>query len=221
MREHAIQRPRHLGEVQRFDEQTRVAQLAAAAASHEATQLLFGRASPPGRLPLERAEGAEISLSLDDPFDGGRAERADQLVLQVRDAHVEAEPLHLVAAEIDAEAGPLEAATEVGFLRGVAQAREPHVGPSAEPIEHASDRLRAPDRHDGNSLGVEVPALTQSEGLERQPVAEPLDEHDRARDEGLGNGVYRTSAPLGRTTSHVPPCVTTFWHLTSPAFSWA
>ena len=34
-------------------------------------------------------------------------------------------------------------------------------------------------------------------------------------------GRYRTSVPAGRTTSQVPPCVATFWHLTSPAFSCA
>jgi hypothetical protein len=34
-------------------------------------------------------------------------------------------------------------------------------------------------------------------------------------------GRYRMSVPAGRTTSQVPPCVSTFWHLTSPAFSCA
>ena len=34
-------------------------------------------------------------------------------------------------------------------------------------------------------------------------------------------GRYRTSVPGGRTTSQVPPCVSKFWHLISPAFSWA
>src|SRR5207248_11405307 len=93
--EHEVERPRHLGELQRLDEQTRVADLPPAAAAHEAAKLLFLSPASPRGLLLERAKGPEIALSVDDPFHGGGAERANQLVLQVVDAHVEAQPLHL------------------------------------------------------------------------------------------------------------------------------
>ena len=67
-------------------------------------------------LLLEGAERSKVALRVDDLLHGGGAERADQLVLQVCDAHVEAEPFHLGASEVGAEAGPLEPAPEVALL---------------------------------------------------------------------------------------------------------
>ena len=53
-------------EIERVDEETRVADLPAAAAAHEAPELLLGRPASPSRLLLERAEGAEVALRVDD-----------------------------------------------------------------------------------------------------------------------------------------------------------
>ena len=94
MRQHAVEGARHPGEVERLDEQARVADLAAAAAAHETAKLLVARPSLPRRLFLEGAEGAEVALLLDDLLDRGGSECPDQLVLQVNDADVEAERLH-------------------------------------------------------------------------------------------------------------------------------
>ena len=55
----------------------------------------------------------EVTLGVDDPFHGGGTEGADQLVLEVRHAYVETESFHLGASEVGADAGPLEAASEV------------------------------------------------------------------------------------------------------------
>ena len=38
---------------------------------------------------------------------------------------------------------------------------------------------------------------------------------------GVVRRVYRTSRPLARWTSQIPPNSSTFWHLTSPIPSWA
>jgi hypothetical protein len=86
-----VERPRHLGEVKRIDEQTRVSDLAAAAAAHEAPKLVLHRPSSPLRLFLESAERSKVSLGVDDLFDGSDTESAYQLVLEIRDAHVETE----------------------------------------------------------------------------------------------------------------------------------
>jgi hypothetical protein len=182
MSKYQVQRPRHLGELERFDEQARVADLPPAAAPHEAPKLLLGGPSLPGGLLLEGAEGSKLSLSVDDPFHGGGAESADQLVLQVCHAHEETESFHLGTSEVGAEPGPLETAPELALLSGVTETREPEVEPPrAEQIEEASYGLGASDRHDGSSLGVEIPAAALSERLERAPVADPFDEHDRTR----------------------------------------
>ena len=86
-----VQRLRHLGEVQRIDEQGRVPDLPAAAAAHKAPKLLLIVPSSPCRLLLQDPERSKLTLSVDYPLHAGGTEAADQLVLQVCDAHVEAE----------------------------------------------------------------------------------------------------------------------------------
>ena len=105
--------------------------------------------------------------------------RPDQLVLQVCNAHVEAQPLHLGACEVGAEAGPLEPAPEVALLSGITEAGDLDVeAVRAEPVQKPADGLRASDRHDRNALGLEISATALGERLERALVAGPFDEHD-------------------------------------------
>src|SRR5438477_6539829 len=142
MSKHQVERPRHLGQIERLDEQTRIPDLATAAAAHEAPELLLGGPSLPRRLLLKGAEGSKVSLSFDDLFDGVGAESADQLVLQVGVAHVEAELFHVGPGEAGAETGPLETAPERHLLCSVAETRQPDVKPvRAEPIQEPCNRL--------------------------------------------------------------------------------
>src|SRR6266498_2044924 len=100
MSQYTVQRPRHLAEIQRVDEQGRGLDLPAAVGANEAPELLLIGPSSPGRLLLEGAERFKLTLSVDDLFYGGRTERADQLVLQVCDAHVETERFHIGARQM-------------------------------------------------------------------------------------------------------------------------
>ncbi len=134
----------------------------------------------PRRLLLEGAEGPKLALGVDDLFHHCGTESADQLVLQIRDAHGETERFQLVARRIEAEAGPLETPPEVVLLTGIAEAREPEITTlRAEQFQITLDRLRAPDWHDRNAFGCEVPTTPLSERLERDLVAHPFDEHHR------------------------------------------
>ena len=190
MGEYPVERPRHLGELERLDEQARVSDLPAAAAAHEASKLLLGGPSLPRRLLLEGAEGSELSLSVDDLLHGGGTESANQLLLQVGDAHVETQPLHVDASEVRAEAGPLETALELALLRGVTETRQPDVEPlGAELTEEPRYGLRTPDRHDRDALGVEIPTAALSQRLDGALVADPFDEHDRTRVDACGRRV--------------------------------
>ncbi len=123
MSKYTVQRPRHLGEIQRVDEQGRVSDLPAAVGADEAPELLLLGPSSPGRLLLEGAKRSKLTLSVDELFHRGGTEGADQLVLQVRDAHVETKSFHIGASEVGAEAGPLETAPERALLGGVTEAR--------------------------------------------------------------------------------------------------
>ena len=203
MREHAVERARHPAEIERLDEQTRVPDLPAAAAAHEAPELLLDRPSLPLGLLLERAKRAKVSLRVDNLFHGGGAEGADQLVLEVGVAHVEAEPFHIGAREFGAEARPLETAPELALLCSVTETREPDVEPlRTEQRQKASYRLRTSDRNNGDALGVEIPTLPPSERFERAPVANPFDEHDRTAIDACGERVCRGSRWSTRTASH-------------------
>jgi catechol 2,3-dioxygenase len=127
-----------------------------------------------------------LTLSFDDLLRGGGAEGADELVLEVCLAHIEAKSFHVGASEVCAEAGPLERAPDDLLLGCVAEARKPDVEPlRAETVERVRDCLRTPDGNDGRALGLEISAAALGERFERELVADPFDDHDRARHDGL------------------------------------
>src|SRR6187200_1470145 len=64
--QHEVERSRHLGVVERLDEEARVADLPAAAAAHEAPELVLGGPALPLRLLLQGSERAKVSVLLDD-----------------------------------------------------------------------------------------------------------------------------------------------------------
>jgi predicted phosphodiesterase len=162
-----------------LDEQRRVAGLPV---PHEPPELLLVGKLPLRRLLLEGPEGAKLTLGGDEPFDGGGTGGPDQLILEIFDADVKTEVFHPGAREVGAEAGALESAPKVVLLRGVAEARQPHVQPlRAEQLQEPADRLRAAHRHDGDALGLEVTTAPLGERFEGPLVADPLDEHGGVR----------------------------------------
>src|SRR5207245_11072583 len=114
-----VQRPRHLGEIERIDQQGRVSDLPATAASHEAPELFLMGPSLPRRLLLEGAERLELTLGVDDPLHGGCTEGTDQVVLLVCDAHVGTESFDVGACASRGGAGSLARAPGVALIRGV------------------------------------------------------------------------------------------------------
>src|SRR5262249_37082494 len=138
----------------------------------EAPKLRLGRPCPMRGLLLVGAERTQPPVRGEDILHGRGTEGADELVLEIPLADVEAEPFQLGTAEVASEAGALESAPKRPFLSLVAEARQPDIGSArAVAIEEPADRLRAPDRHDRDTLGCEVPALTSAEGLQRHLVA--------------------------------------------------
>jgi hypothetical protein len=190
MSKYLVKRPRHVGKLKRLDEQTRVSDLPPPAAAHEAPKLLLVSPALPRRLLLEGAEGPKLALSVNDLFDGGGTESADQLVLQVCVARVETQPFHIDARKVGAEAGPLKSAPEGALLCGVIETRQPDVAPlRAEQIQEPFYGLRTPNWHNGNPLSVKIPTTALSERFERALVADPFNEHDRTRVEACGQRV--------------------------------
>ena len=87
-----------------------------------------------------------------------------------------------VSGEAGAETGPLERPPEVFLFADVAQAGQTEIeAVRAESLERAPDRLGASDGDDLDALGLEIPSAATRERLDRALVADPLDEHGRAR----------------------------------------
>ena len=98
----------------------------------------------------------------------------DQLILEVSDADVETEPLHVVSGQVRPETGPLEAAPEVVLLLHVAETGQlERLASGAVQLEEAPDRLGASHRDDDDPFRFEVAALPLGERLDRVPVAGP------------------------------------------------
>lgn len=180
VRKDTIERPRHAREVQRINQQPRVADLPAAVGADEPPKLRLAAPSSPRRLLLERAERSKLPLALDDLFHSGGTKAADQFLLQVGDADVETECFHAGATQVGTEAGPLQPAPEVGLLTSVTQARQPDIeAPRTEQLKEASDVRRTAHRHDGNAFRGKVSTTARSQRLERDLVTSPLDKHNR------------------------------------------
>jgi len=154
----SVQRPRHPAQIQGVDEYGGGLDLAAALGAEEATELLLDAPPAPLRLPLEGAECREVTLSVDNLFHGGRAESADQLILEVCDADVKTESFHIGATEIGAETGSLETTPEGALLSGVAEARQSDVETRRpEDLQEGSDVRRTPDWHNDDALSLQIP----------------------------------------------------------------
>ena len=197
--------------MQRVDEQARVSDLPASATTHEAPKLLLSGPSLPRRLLLEGAERSKLTLGVEDLFHGGGTKRADQLILQVCDAHVEPECFNIGPSEVGAKAGALEAALEGALLCGVTEARQSDVQPlRTEPGQEASDVRCATDRHDGDALSLEPPTTALGQRFERELVADTFNQDDRTCTEGLGQVGHVTNHGDGiRVAPHMPSALLT------------
>ena len=122
--EHAVEGSRHVGKIERVDENVRIADLPAVGAAQEASQLGLDASSSPIRLLLEGPEGAQIASRVEDGLDRAGTKSTDQLVLEVFDADVETQLLHVGASEAGGEPGSLKAAPEHLLLARVTDAGE-------------------------------------------------------------------------------------------------
>jgi hypothetical protein len=169
-------------QVHRPGEQARVPELTPGAAAQEPPQLRRGELTAPLRLPLQAAERAEIALRINERLDPGSAGRADQLVLQILDADVKAQALHVRPRPRRPDAGPGQTAPEHVLLAKVTQARQPQASPGGtEPRQVARHRVSAADRQDHHAFRAEVPAVAHGQRLDRDLVADPLHKHDGPR----------------------------------------
>ena len=185
MPEYAVEGSRDARQLERLDEQPRVLDLAGAA-SEEAPKLSLGRPTSPLGLLLEGAKRREASARPEYCLDGRRAERANELALEIGIAHVEAETLHAFAGEVCAEPRLLQSAAEASLLADVAESGEANVGsPGSKLAYDAAERLRASDGDDRDALGFEVAAAPSGQGLERDLVADSLDENEGRGVSGL------------------------------------
>ena len=142
-------------EIQRLDEQARVADLAAAAAAHEAPELLLG-GRPRHAGCFWRVRNAGRSPSRRPPVRRRRRRGRGSVRPRGRRRTRRSRASHLGAREIGAEAGTLEPRRK---SRSSPASQRP-ASPTSSPCGPNRSRkrpivLRAAHRHDGHALGVE------------------------------------------------------------------
>ena len=175
----SVERPRDAFEIERLHEQAGVADLAASTAAHEPPKLLLGGTVAPCRHLLERSKPAEVVVGVEDLFDARRAERTDQLLLEIRDADVEPEVLHVRARELGAETGALERLSEDSLLARIAKTREARsILLCNEVLEERPDAMCASEALDPNARGRKVQAAPLGERFDCDLVTLPFDDHD-------------------------------------------
>jgi hypothetical protein len=179
-------------EIEGIDEVAGVADLATSAGTDEPPKLFVGGAAAPRRHLLELAEALEITVGADDFFDRRHAERADQLVLQIRDAYVEPELLHLLTTEVGAQTAALKRLAKDRHLAGIAESREPEaIPPRAEFLEEPSDAVRSSERNDPDPRPSEVESPPLSQRFDRDLVTYAFNDHERAGVIAIGPQPHR------------------------------
>lgn len=120
-------------------------------------------------------------MRLEQRLDRGLPSGPDQFLLQVVDTDEEPEPFHLLSTARRPKTGGFHAVLEEAFLADIAQSADRYggIGP-AEPPEEAGRCLGAADGDDRDPLDREITPVALGERLERDLVADPLDQHDRA-----------------------------------------
>ena len=181
-------------EVERFDEEAGVPDLSSTAAAQEPVQLILdGTIAPRGHL-LKRPKPVEIVVRPKDLLDARRTERAYQLLLQIGNAHEEAEPLHVRTSQVRAEAGALERPSEDRLLAGIAKTREPRaILARCELLEELPDAMCASEALDPYARRREIDAAPLGERFDRDLITFPFDDHDAAQFVPIGCHIHRVT----------------------------
>lgn len=169
MREHVPQRLWNVREIESFDEEARVPGLAAALRSDKATELVLRCAPAMGRHLLKRAKGTEFALRLDHLLDRRGAQRSNEFVFEVGDAHLD--------VQID-DAGTLRGTADAGGFSIVAH--HCHAVSRGEALEVRAHVRYAVHRYDLDTPCSRIAAQSSRECLKRDPVALAFDEDDCA-----------------------------------------
>lgn len=116
MLERATQWQRNPVEIERVHEQASVPDLAHRAGPHEAAQLLVERSISLSGLCLEAAKRTQLTLRLEHRLDPRATHGTNELILEISDAHEEAELLDRWTGQSSTEPGPLQGVDDVPFL---------------------------------------------------------------------------------------------------------
>src|SRR4029079_12337452 len=176
-----------------------VADLATAARTDEATQLVGRGSAALSGLLLHDPKRCELALGRDHAFDAIDPERADHLVFEIAIADEETELLQSVSREIAPVPGACEASAQRRLFTGVAETPDVQIA-SVRPVllEVSRDVRRTADGDDRETVVIDVDPVPPSERAEGSAVAESLDEdnHTGGVDDGI-HGVSITCATLG------------------------
>ena len=128
-------------------------------------------------LVLHLPERSELTLALDDPFDGRGSETSNELVLEIFHTRVETERLEARPRRCAAEDFP-----DVALGAGVVQTGESDVTSVTTEERYESPEVgNTSHRNNGNPLVAETSVGPRRDDLERDGVAESFDQYHRHR----------------------------------------
>lgn len=153
-------------------------------------ELTIHRLALPGMLPLESAPRLSVALELDEPRQGRLAGGPDQLVLEIRAAAEEAEPLQSVPIEVGTEAGGFQGSSDDVLLALVIQTANVRLGVlEGQMSQKSTDRMDAVDGDDGDASGVEIASRPRSRQPNGQLVCHAFDYDDGAHGRNTASGL--------------------------------
>lgn len=166
--------------MERTDEQARIAELTTRSSTQETAHLcLEGRLSP-SRLFLEGLKRGQVSLSVEERLDRLATGCTDQFVLQVLHADEEPQSLHLQPSLRRAQTAGCQALAKVLLFEGVAHPGNREACPlRAEPNEMTRNCAGPADRYDHDVLRCQISPMPAGERLERNLIADSLDQYER------------------------------------------
>jgi hypothetical protein len=167
-------------QVQRENEQAGAAQLAPCACTQEPAKLIAKASIPPLSLLLKRTKRSQVLLFGKNGFDDIRTHRANELVFQIAVADEEPLLLEISTSQGRPVTSPRQGTAEMLFFGCVTQttdAQSTAVG--SETSKESRYRMSASDGYDDNSLLHKVSALKICQRLDRNLIADTLNQHNR------------------------------------------
>lgn len=177
MRNDKLKRPRNCRQVDGFNQERAITNLALRARAQESVQLRVHATSALRRLILESPKGSELALFMQHGLDGWRAQSSDQFVLEIDLADEESPRFQIGAALHRPQTRAPKSSSRVVLLGGITQAGQVKSQAGvAEFMNECAQIRNASDRDGDDAFCLKVQALPPRQRVHCCLIAPALDQ---------------------------------------------